>query len=259
MVRSKILPLLLAMLASTAFLARPVSAQVTDADLVRENERLRSEVRDLEAALEAALQRIASLEAEVTALRAGGSAAGHTATPAPPEPPAASPEGMIASIKEAFAAAVADEEIPEFGAVDDDASRTRRLRALRKWTVATSRSFKVPVEWPVLVLDSTVLPPSDGMIRVQVWNPETATVVGDAFEVPVSRRIVERVNRPRSSDAEGPAVFLLSGVFMPEIRVSVRRTDGRDGLAARCEGRRPVVGARGDRGRRRRLSRHGSG
>ncbi len=224
--RSILRPSILAMLVGAVVLARPAAAQVTDADLVRENERLTAEVRDLEAALAAALARIESLEKELAAVRAGGPS---PATPSSPTtaaaPPQASVEGVIREIKAAFAKAVEDGEIESIGSSRDEAARVRRLRDLRKWTSAANRAFKTPIEWPVLVLDSAVVNPSDGRLQVQVWNPETAATVGEAFVVAVPRRVVDRVNRPRPTEDDGPAVFLLDGVFIPDIRVMESRLE----------------------------------
>jgi len=219
MVRSMIRPVLLAVLAATALLARPVSAQVTDADLVRENERLVAEVRDLEAALEAALQRIAALETELATLRSGGTTAAAPAKPATaPTPPKDSAEGMIQAIKAAHAKAVEDGEIEYSGDV-------RQMRQLAKWTAAAGRTFRTPIEWPVVVLDSSVSSPSDGTLEVQVWDPATNAVTGDPFVVAVPRRVVERVNRSKSNREDGPVVFTLNGVFTPDIRVNQNRLE----------------------------------
>ena len=76
-----------------------------------------------------------------------------------------------------------------------------------------------------LVLASEVVCSTDGMLRLQVWDPKNATTVGEPFDVPVARRVVERVNRPRPLDAPEPAVYVLDGVFTPSLRVNERRTE----------------------------------
>ncbi len=226
MSRSMLRPAILAILAVSALITRPVQAQATDADLTRENERLTAEVRDLEAALEAALNRIASLEREIDALRAGGAPTSAPAVPAaPPTPPAASADAMILTIKDAHAKAISDGQIPQAASPRDEPGRVRQLRGLRKWAASAGREFRTPVEWPVVVLDSTVLSPSEGWLNLQVWDPATSTVSGVPFEVSVPRLVVERVTRPRSADAEGPAVFTLSGVFTPEFRINESRLE----------------------------------
>lgn len=229
MIRSTIRPLVLATMATLTLLAaRPATAQVGDADLVRENERLTAEVRDLQAALEAALARIAELEAAAAASRSG-SATAPTPTPnakvAATAPPEASQEGAIAAIRAAFAAAVESGEIAPQASPRDESARIRHLRSLQKWVASAARSYKAPVEWPVLVLASEVVSSTDGRLRVQVWDPKNATTVGEPFDVPVARRVVERVNRPRPLDAAEPAVFVLDGVFTPSLRVNERRTE----------------------------------
>jgi hypothetical protein len=226
MSRSMLRPAILAILAVSALVARPVQAQATDADLTRENERLTAEVRDLEAALEAALNRISSLEREIAALRAGGATAAAPPAPAAPAaPPAASAEAMILAIKEAHATAISEGQIPQVESSRDESGRIRQLRALRKWAASAGREFRTPVEWPIVVLDSTVLSPSEGRLNVQVWNPATSTVTGAPFEVSVPRLVVERVTRPRSTDEDGPAVLTLNGVFTPEFRVNENRLE----------------------------------
>ena len=225
MIQKTIRPLMLAMTAAITLLAaRPAVAQVGDADLVRENERLTAEVRDLKAALEAALARITELEAALAAT-ASGSMNTTTATPKAVTPPEASQEGAIAGIRAAFAAATKSGEITPPGAPRDESARIRHLRSLQKWVASAARAYKAPVEWPVLVLASEVVSSTDGMLRLQVWDPKTATTVGEPFDVPVARRVVERVNRPRPLDAPEPAIFVLDGVFKPLLRVNERRTE----------------------------------
>lgn len=233
MIRSTIRPLVLATMATfTLLAARPATAQVGDADLVRENERLTAEVQDLQAALEAALARIAELEAALAA-SGRGSGAGSTAAPASTPgskvaakaPPEASQEGAIAAIRAAFAAAVESGEIAPQASPRDESARIRHLRSLQKWVASAARAYKAPIEWPVLVLASEVVSSTDGRLRVQVWDPKNATTVGEPFDLPVARRVVERVNRPRPLDAAEPAVFVLDGVFTPSLRVNERRTE----------------------------------
>lgn len=219
-------PMLALMAALFLLLVRPATAQVTDADLVRENERLTAEVRDLQAALEAALRRIGELETALAAKASGttpsipGAVATTIATP-----PAASHEGAIAAIRAAFATAVESGEIAPTPAARDESARVRHLRSLQKWVAAATRTFKAPVEWPVVVVDSEVLSTTDGRLRVQVWDPAAMVTVGEPFDVPVARRVVERVNRPRPLDAPTPAVHTLEGVFVPSIRVNEQRTE----------------------------------
>jgi hypothetical protein len=226
MTRSMLRPAILAVLAVTALCVRPVSAQATDADLLRENERLTAQVRDLEAALKAAMARIASLEGEIATLRTGGTSVSTAPkTPAPPSPSSDTPVGMIATIKAAFAKAVEDGEIERAASSRDEAGRIREFRALRKWVASANRTFKTTIEWPVVVLDSKVSSPAEGVLQVQVWDPATQTSASEPFFVSVPRRVVDRVNRPRSADEEGPAVFVLNGVFVPDIRVNENRTE----------------------------------
>ena len=90
---------------------------------------------------------------------------------------------------------------------------------------SANRTFKTTIEWPVVVLDSKVSNPAGGVLQVQVWDPATQTSASEPFFVSVPRRVVDRVNRPRSADEEGPAVFVLNGVFVPDIRVNDNRTE----------------------------------
>jgi hypothetical protein len=218
--------LLIPILIVSSMLARPSSAQVTDSDLVRENERLTTKVRDLEAALEAALKRIASLEAALAGVEEQPSVT-VASNPAPTtsEPPAASAESALAVIRQAFAAAVASGEIAPYALPNDESARTRHLRSIQRWVAGANRTFKAAIEWPVVVVDSATTGATDGLLQLQVWNPETSSLVGDPFTVPVSRRIVERVNRPRQADDAGPRVFVLDGVFVPNISINESRVE----------------------------------
>jgi hypothetical protein len=226
MTRSMLRPAILAVLAVTVLCVRPVSAQATEADLLRENERLTAQVRDLEAALKAAMARIASLEAEVATLQIGGATVSTAPTPpAPPSPSTKNPVGMIATIKAAFAQAVENGEIERAASSRDEAGRIREFRALRKWVASANRTYKTTIEWPVVVVDSKVSSPADGVLEVQVWDPESQAAASEPFFVSVPRRVVDRVNRPRSADEEGPAVFVLNGVFVPDIRVNENRPE----------------------------------
>lgn len=224
-ISSRFLPLAI-VLTTLAFVARPSPGQVTDADLVRENERLEAKVGDLTAALEAALARIAELEKALESLKAGGPVANVTlSAPSPRTPPEASPEGAIAAIKTAFAAAVEAGEVPPAPATGDEAAQVRHERSLKKWVAAANRTFKQTVEWPVLVEDSTILSATAGRLRLRTWDPVENETVGDPFQISVPRRLVDRVNRPRALEPGMPPVFRLQGVFVPRIRVNASRTE----------------------------------
>lgn len=222
--RLRIAAIALAAMSCLDLLAPAAVGQVTDADLVRENERLRGQVDDLESALEAALARIAELERKLEAA-AHGPADPAVPTPATKPPPAASPEGAIAAIRGAYESAVANGEIPAEAATGDDAAEVRRLRSLRKWVAAANRTFKAPVSWPVIVVASDVVSATDGRLRVQAWDPAEGTTVGDPFDVPVERRVVERLQRPRRDATGSTRVHALEGVFTPTLRLNRQRTE----------------------------------
>lgn len=220
-------PVMLALSVAFAIaITHPLSAQVTEADLVRENERLVAEVQDLQAALEAALTRIRELESTLAAVKSGNlPSSGGAKSAVVTAPPEASQEGLLATIRNAFAAAVEAEEIAPAPTGQDDAARIRHMRSLQRWVAASNRSFKTQIEWPVVVMESEVTSTSEGRLRLQVWDPANAVTVGNPFDVTVARRVVDRVNRPRPGDAQTPAVFNLEGVFTPAIRVNENRLE----------------------------------
>ena len=196
-------------------------AQATDEDLVRENERLQARVTDLETALAAALARIADLEKSLAATSSGAAAAVPAATSAPVPPPQASPAGLVAEIRKAFAAAVAKNPNPVPTATSDEDERIRYVRWLNKWIASSNRAFRDRVDWPVRITDRRPRSNIDQFVTFQPWDIDRDAPVGSPFEIAVPNRAVERADRPRADDAS--PTLLLGGVFIPELRFNADR------------------------------------
>ena len=217
-------------LATCLMLALPVGllsaaeAQNREADLARENERLRGQNDDLEAALAAAIRKIETLEKRVQELE---SAPGQTTSPTPVavETPEASPDGLVKKVAKAYDEAVASGEIKSPISAPDDASRSRAIRELRKWIAATNRKMKQRIEWPVLITDMEQTGPTSARIQVTPWNPKDQVTCGDPFVVAVPPRVLEKVRRSRlRSEGETP-IFMFLGVFEPKVSYNPERTE----------------------------------
>lgn len=196
-------------------------SQATDEDLVRENDRLQARVTDLESALAAALARIAELERSLAATTSGAGPTGPAATAAPVTPPAASPAGLVAEIRAAFAEAVAKNPAPVPTATSDEDDRIRYVRWLNKWIASSNRAYRDRVDWPVRITDRRPRSNIDQFVTFQPWDVDRNAPVGSPFEIAVPDRAIERADRPRADD-ESPTL-LLGGVFLPALRLNMDR------------------------------------
>jgi hypothetical protein len=196
-------------------------SQATDEALVRENERLQARVTDLESALAAALARIADLEKSLATAASGGNASMPAATATPVPPPEASPAGLVAEIRKAFAADVEKNPAPVPTANSSDDERIRYVRWLNKWIASTNRAFRDRVDWPVRITDRRPRSNIDQFVTFQPWDVARNEPVGSSFEIAVPNRAIERADRPRADD-EDPTL-LLDGVFIPTIRFNADR------------------------------------
>lgn len=216
------------MLVLPAGLLSAAEAQNREADLARENERLRGQNDDLEAALAAAIRKIESLEKRIQELEsAPGQTPGQTTSPTPVavEIPEASPDGLVKKVARAYDEAVASGEIKSPMSATDDASRSRAIRELRKWIAATNRKMKQRIEWPVLITDMEQTGPTSARIQVTPWNPKDQVTCGDPFAVAVPPRVLEKVRRSRlRSEGETP-IFMFLGVFEPKVSYNPERTE----------------------------------
>lgn len=213
------------LLAMPASLLPASQAQNREADLARENERLRGQTADLEAALEAAMKKIAQLEKRIKELESAPGQSTNTAAPVEVVVPEASPDGLVEKIRKAYDEAIDSGEIQSPATSKDEASRSRAVRSLQKWIAATNRRMKQRVEWPVLVTGMERLGATSARIEVTPWNPKDKVTCGDPFMVAVAPRVLENIRRSRLRAEEETPVFIFAGVFEPMVSYNPDRTE----------------------------------
>lgn len=212
-------------LTAPAAWSQTASAQNREADLARENDRLRAQVSDLEAALDAAMKKIAALEQRMKELQQSPSGSPTPPAAAIAEAPEASPEGMIEKVRAAFAEAEASGDILPIADARDPKARSRHQRSLQKWIAAANRSFKQRISWPVVVGDMERTSPTTARVQLTPWNPEADASCGEPFSVMVSPRILENVRRAGLRSADKSPVFMLAGVLEPQISYNPERVE----------------------------------
>lgn len=222
--RRLLLALCLLLAAPTAW-APSASAQNRETDLARENDRLRGQVSDLEAALDAAMKKIATLEKQVADLRKSPNGSSIQPAASVVDTPEASPAGMIDRIRSAITEARASGEILPTADERDPKAQSRHLRSLQKWIASANRTFKQRISWPVLVGSMEQTGPTSARVQLTPWNPETDASCGDPFTVMVSPRILENVRRSRIRATGNRPIFLLAGVFEPRISYNSERLE----------------------------------
>lgn len=196
-------------------------AQNREADLVRENERLRAEVDELAKALEAAMRRIDSLEKRL----AGSTTGSNAATGSPAAPPESSPDGAIAAIRKGHEKATAEGAIVPPGERGDAAAEARHVRSLQRWIAAANRMHRKRVTWPVRIESVTPIDISTAKLEVTPWNPESGETTGDAFTIRIPARVRDRLQRLRPQGNDERLVVELEGVFTPAIRYNSNRLE----------------------------------
>lgn len=222
--RHLLIAICLLLAAPTAW-SQSAGAQNRETDLARENDRLRGQVSDLEAALDAAMKKIATLEKQVADLKNSPSGSSIPSAAVVVDTPEASPEGMIDRIRAAFEEARASGEILPNADQQDPKAQSRHLRSLQKWIAAANRSFKQRISWPVAVGSMEQIGPTSARVELTPWNPETDASCGDPFTVMVSPRILENVRRSRIRATGKGSVFLLAGVLDPRISYNPERLE----------------------------------
>ncbi len=213
----------------TLMVAGPASiaSAQSDSDLRKENQRLRTRVRDLEHEFDAAQNRIGELEREVArlkqmikALRA--TRLPSTTAPAPPKVtidesiPHASPRALFKAVVRSYDQEIESLEID----ADDPRQSTVYLRAVHHWAAGVNREFRSPIEWHVRVLDG------EGTrrwatVKLRAVDPITHADLGDAFDVRLSRTLARRLDEQLSRHN----VLVVRGTLIPGVRVNERRTD----------------------------------
>jgi hypothetical protein len=205
-----------------------VSAQ-SDADLRRENERLRTQVDDLQRELGAARNRIVQLEREVEQLRQLLS----VAPPAPDEQPTeervtidesvphASPRALLKALQNAYLEAMLDVDPGTPETPEGNRQRTAYLRELHRWARRMNREMKTPIEWHVRVAGRSALPSEAGDLKVEAVDPVTHVVLGPLFPVSMAW---SRARQLQQLEAHGDKqIMVLKGVLIPNVTVDPER------------------------------------
>jgi hypothetical protein len=226
------LVLLVITLAAVSAWTAPVYGQ-SQAELRRENERLKTEAADLQRELAAAREEIARLQDELAQLRAGASG-GETGQVAPaPLPevkvtidetiPNASPRALMNALTEDYRTAMAEHA---FG--DDDRSNERAMyiREVQRWTTRVNRQYRSQIEWRVRIIDAGVRSGRGLVVRMQAVDPVTDAELGDPFDAAISRSLASRLQKlERAGELEHGLV--LKGVLVPRVYFNQSRlTEG---------------------------------
>lgn len=201
-------------------------AQNRESDLARENEQLRARISDLEATLEAAMNRIQELETRIKTMKSNGGSAGssNTAAAAPPAP-AASPGGVIAEIQSSHAEAVASGAIPPSPDARDEAASARHQRAVQKWVATANRNFRRKVKWPVVMSDVQRLNVTSARMVVTIWDVSEDQPTGKSFPITIPVRVLDRLQRLEARKTDATRTLELEGVFLPGIRFNPQRQE----------------------------------
>jgi hypothetical protein len=213
----------------TALLVTAVAAgQQSDNEARRENQRLRTQVQDLERELDAARNQIDELERQIEGLRRmleevrrGGSTTPST-QPQPPvsideSVPNASPRALIAALVESYNETTEDLEMARPG----DRDRVAYVRALEKWASRVNRELKSQIVWHVRVVTAPWNDERDPRLELLAVDPETKTVLGEPFHAQAPRTMLRRIEMlERRGELD---VLLLKGVVMPNVRINTAR------------------------------------
>ncbi len=216
-------------------------AQDTEADLLRENLRLTTQVQQLQKDLKDALEKNKQLDARVAELETRLAATQQPAVPASPATPpkfvapAISPEVVTidesiphASPRALFNAAVASYEQATAGiekGQPGDGLRRGYIKKLDGWRGKVNREFRSPIKWYVRVIDSRQGSDGQRMFTLVAVDPQTDVRLGDQFDVNLAKPLVNRLARSESRCELG--VMILRGTLIPEIRINeVREVRG---------------------------------
>lgn len=203
--------------------AVPAAGQSNN-DLRRENERLRTEVRELQSELNAARARIAELERDLERAAAAPSRAprpglGDEVDDAvtmgdPADGPEHHPGLLLLRLQEEYAEAMGDHA----PGAHDSRERDRYHRALSRWYFEVNRR-RHHVIWPVRVLQHQPATRAGKTFRLQVVQHDDPEVVyGDPFEVVMSRSTAHRFMRMQERDPDDrPRIYVLRANLSPTL------------------------------------------
>jgi len=209
-------------LAAAALLALTgtVAAQ-SDRDLRDENQRLKTEARQLTRELDAAKDRIEKLERQVESLRTSLASVRRSGPtePAPMEQepvsidesiPTASPRALLSALKKSYAQALGSLE----RGAEGDTDRAAYMRAVDRWTASANREYRKKIVWHDQILIAN--PTRRGMdVKLQAVDPKTNTKLGDPFVVALQRSAARRLEQLQQRSA--PDVLVLSGTLHPRV------------------------------------------
>jgi hypothetical protein len=207
--------------------AGTASAQ-SDADLRRENQRLRTQVNDHKRELDAARSRIAQLELEVDKLRQLLNAAPPTTGEQPTEEkvtidetvPHASPRALLKALQDGYLEAMLDIDPGDPATPAGSRQRAAYLRDLHRWARRMSREMKAPIEWHIRVAGRGTRLEVPGLM-VEAVDPKTHVVLGDPFPVTLHQDTVRRLRDLENRGQLG--ILVVKGVLIPQVLVNPNR------------------------------------
>ncbi|MBL9141599.1 MAG: hypothetical protein JNK53_07000, partial [Phycisphaerae bacterium] len=214
----------LAPLASVAPAFAPAQSDESQNDLRKEIDRLRQEVKALEADLDTALARVRELEALVAKSHSTHAAPPASAPVPMPANPALGPGGLLSTLQADYnspEAGFAGKDIPNGPGADPNSQKawTAHQRALESWIAREQRKVS-EVQW-VGVVD----PASVEQRGREVSMTLVFTNGGRDFRAPVTvdQGMVERLRGPDGSITQAP--LTVNAVVTPRLRINPNRPD----------------------------------
>ena len=206
----------------------------SDRDLRQDNQRLQTQVNDMQRELDAARSRIADLERDLqTLMRRLGRTTGTPATTTaqtPPERvtidesvPNASPRALLRAIRESYTEATSNFDLGDDNSMAGRRQRAAYLRAVESWARRIQREMKSSVVWHIRMLPMAEQGGGEPGLRVRAIDPETKVELGDPFTI----RLNSAVRRKLATlDQRGPIdVLVLKGVLIPQVTLNQDRMD----------------------------------
>lgn len=214
--------------------ATGASIAQSDRDLREENQRLQTQVNDMQRELDAAQARIAELQRQVRTLarRLGQSAGGSSSTgPSTPPPrvsidesvPNASPRALFRAISESYREATRDMEIGDFDGVLGTRRRTAYLRAVDNWAKRLRREMRSSVHWHIRIMPLAEQGGGQPGLRVLAVDPETHVVLGEPFIIRLNSSVRRKLAQLEQRGALD--VLVLKGVLIPQVSINPSRME----------------------------------
>ena len=206
----------------------------SDRDLRQENQRLQTQVREMQRELDAARALIAELRRVNRDLARRLGQPPHPAADPATQPdaervtidesrPDASPRALLEAVSESYADATSDLEIGDFNSTTGERERRAYLRAVATWANRIRREMKSPVEWHIRLLPVAEQTGEQAGIRARAVDPETGVELGEPFIITINKTLQRKLNQ---LDQRGPIeVLVLRGVLTPEATVNPQRKE----------------------------------